>query len=76
MFRIKSETFEKMIRFKQDYYESDGDIIESRKKLITNWEPKREVYENLFCNIMHKFYVNITEIIKNLFKLLFAIQML
>ncbi|KAF3421671.1 hypothetical protein E2986_00883 [Frieseomelitta varia] len=33
-----------MIRFKQDYYESDGDIVESRKKLITNWEPKREVW--------------------------------
>ncbi|KOX69922.1 hypothetical protein WN51_04435 [Melipona quadrifasciata] len=33
-----------MIRFKQEYYESDGDIVASRKKLISNWEPKREVW--------------------------------
>ena len=53
-----------MIRFKQDYFETDGDILECRKKLITDWEPKREVYENLFRNITHKFYVNIMKIYK------------
>ena len=64
-----------MIRLEPDYFQSDGDIIGNRKKLISIWEPKHEVYENLFCNIMrNKFYVNIAKI--NLFKLLFAIQIL